>query len=362
MSLGLGSAWSSCAFVTLGLSCCLTAQVKYVLHCRYPPRLSACPTPCLACLPGAHPPCRCPPCRCSTSCADCALLFQAKALLTFEPGEPLQLLSRAFASGSTSLYWDVSRLPSRTARAYIVTGAPWEGRRLRSCFVQPGSLITNISLLLATREHGCWCDSPHSTARCLNRPPLPPGIGLLWVGLGGALLLATEFLTDTISLSVYYALAAACVTVGAFTTHGLAGFLRHSDGSTKGGSTGSTAGGGWRFWQPFRGGTAFVLAQVRAALPAVMWPCCHVAWGPLCKLRRSAEALLPHMLTCGPCLALHPSVATSHSLLRPPAGPGLGALLVCAGGLPLLAVPSSGGGGLLVRRLGARRWLAGSCG
>lgn len=140
--------------------------------------------------------------------AYCALLFQAKALLTFEPGEPLQLLSRAFASGSTSLYWDVSRLPSRTARAYIVTG-----------------------------------------------------IGLLWVGLGGALLLATEFLTDTISLSVYYALAAACVTVGAFTTHGLAGFLRHSDGSSKGGSAGSTAGGGWRFWQPFRGGTAFVLAQ-----------------------------------------------------------------------------------------------------
>lgn len=54
---------------------------------------------------------------------DCALLFQVKALLVFEPSEPLQLLARAFASGSSSLYWDVSRLPSRTGRAYIVTGA-----------------------------------------------------------------------------------------------------------------------------------------------------------------------------------------------------------------------------------------------
>ncbi|PRW56972.1 Diacylglycerol O-acyltransferase 1 [Chlorella sorokiniana] len=143
--------------------------------------------------------------------AYCALLFQVKGLLVFEPGEPVQLLARTFASGSSSLYWDVSRLPSRTARAYIVTG-----------------------------------------------------IGLLWVGLGGALLLATEFLTDTVSLSVYYALAAACVTVGAFTTHGLAGFLRHSEGSSssKGGKGGGgSANGGWRFWQPFRGGTAFVLAQ-----------------------------------------------------------------------------------------------------
>lgn len=74
--------------------------------------------PCLAHLSG--PPC---PWHClHTPAADCALLFQVKALLVFEPGEPLQLLARAFASGSSSLCWDVSRLPSRTARAYIVTG------------------------------------------------------------------------------------------------------------------------------------------------------------------------------------------------------------------------------------------------
>ena len=52
----------------------------------------------------------------------CSLLFQLKALLVFEPAAaPPKLLSRAFAAGSSSLCWDVSRLPSRTARAYIVT-------------------------------------------------------------------------------------------------------------------------------------------------------------------------------------------------------------------------------------------------
>lgn len=144
----------------------------------------------------------------------CPTPMQLKALLVFEPSEPPPLLGRAFRAGSASLGWDVSRLPSRTARAYIVSA-----------------------------------------------------IGLLWVGLGGALLLATELLSDATSLSVYYALAAACVTIGAFTTHGLAGFLRFSQGSSTskgdGDAGGASAASGWRFWQPFRGGTAFVLAQVR---------------------------------------------------------------------------------------------------
>ena len=155
--------------------------------------------------------------------AYCSLLFQVKALLVFDPTAPLHsLLGGAFATGRERLAWDVGRLPSRNARAYIVTG-----------------------------------------------------IGLLWVGLGGALLLATEFLQDPVSLAVYYALAAACVTTGAFTTHGLAGFLRFAgppDASCHGGggspgasSSGGSASSGWRFFQPFRGGTAFVLAQVGAA-------------------------------------------------------------------------------------------------
>lgn len=149
---------------------------------------------------------------------------QVKALLVFEPSEPPQLLGRALRAGSAGLAWDVSRLPSRTARSYIVAG-----------------------------------------------------LGLLWVGLGGTLLLATEFLSDPVSLAAYYALAAACVTTGAFTTHGLAGFLRHScaDAGAQGGaraqgaarSSGYGGSGGWRFWQPFRGGTAFVLAQALGERP-----------------------------------------------------------------------------------------------
>lgn len=149
--------------------------------------------------------------------AYCALLFQLKALLVFDPSEPPpRLLGRALRAGASGLCWDVSRLPSRTARAYIATG-----------------------------------------------------IGMLWIGLGGALLLATEFLTDRLSLSVYYALAASCITCGAFTTHGLAGFLRHS--GPRGGGGGGDAGGAaaasspWHFWQPFQGGSAFVLAQVRGS-------------------------------------------------------------------------------------------------
>jgi hypothetical protein len=152
----------------------------------------------------------------------CALLFQVKALLVFDPSQPPpKLLVRALRAGADHLRFDVSRLPSRTARAYIISG-----------------------------------------------------IGVLWVGLGGALLLATEFLTDRLSLSVYYALAAGCITCGAFTTHGLAGFLRHSgpeaaaaaaaaQGVAAQGERG-TAPSGWRFFQPFHGGTAFVLAQVDA--------------------------------------------------------------------------------------------------
>ena len=89
------------------------------------------------------------------------------------------------------------------------------------------------------------------------------------VGLGGALLLATEGMTDRVSLICYYCLAAACITTGAFVTHGLAGFLRYAGPSASDGNSGdatsddgTAAATGWRFWQPFRGGTAFVLAQV----------------------------------------------------------------------------------------------------
>lgn len=86
-----------------------------------------------------------------------------------------------------------------------------------------------------------------------------------------------------------------------FTTHGLAGYLRYSQpepassaassGSSasassrssspsKGGSRGSAGdngleeGGdsrGWRFWQPFKGGTLFVATQVGGELCENCW-------------------------------------------------------------------------------------------
>jgi hypothetical protein len=208
--------------------------------------------------------------------------FVSAHRLVFDPVQaPPRLLVRALQSGAADLRWDVSHLPSRTARAYIMGG-----------------------------------------------------IGLLWVGLGGALLMATELLTDRLSLAAYYALAAACVTCGAFTTHGLAGFLSHSPPA---GASSRTRRGGaavWRFWQPFRGGTAFVLAQVG---------------------RRAAQPAVAHLLVMAACLLPAPGAACPHVYPATPrapprcAGPGLGAVLVCAGGHPVAPVASCGGCGLLVR-------------
>ena len=187
--------------------------------------------------------------------------------------------------------------------------------------------------------------TPSGITLLTSPPAAAAGIGLLWVGLGGALLLATEFLTDAISLSVYYALAAACITVGAFTTHGLAGFLRFSGGGS-GGTAGSGNGGssGWRFWQPFRGGTAFVLAQVRAGGPpgCLGW---HGAWAAV----HLSSTLSAAPLASAAMPARHPWPHHA-AALDPCAGAGLGALLLCAGGLPLPAPPGGGGGGLLVRQ------------
>lgn len=56
-------------------------------------------------------------------------------------------------------------------------------------------------------------------------------------------------------------MSGACFTVGAFTTHGLAGYLRYSG---QGGDAPSEADRRreWRFWQPFQGGAGFVATQV----------------------------------------------------------------------------------------------------
>ena len=187
--------------------------------------------------------------------AFCSLLFQLKALLVFDPSEPaaLRFAARALQAGSSSLAWDIGRLPSRTARAYIVCGigllwvSVWAARF--ECFKPFEFGRLSVRICLRTTLCGEFC---------------------LQVGLGGALLLATEDMTDRGSLIAYYCLAAACITTGAFVTHGLAGFLRYAGPSASSDENsgdaysddGMAAATGWRFWQPFRGGTAFVLAQV----------------------------------------------------------------------------------------------------
>lgn len=52
-------------------------------------------------------------------------------------------------------------------------------------------------------------------------------------------------------------MSGACFTVGAFTTHGLAGYLRYSAANRA-----AKRHREWRFWQPFQGGTGFVATQV----------------------------------------------------------------------------------------------------
>ncbi|GAB4819039.1 hypothetical protein N2152v2_006085 [Parachlorella kessleri] len=162
-------------------------------------------------------------------------LFLLKSLLAFDPSRPVRLWS-GLERGSDEIAWDVSKLPSRFSASYVVAG-----------------------------------------------------MGVLWAGMGGALLLATNQLTDSTSRLGYYVMAGACFTVGSFTTHGLAGHLRFSgagaakkaDASGAGGD--SSAANGWRFWQPFQGGTGFVATQAlgwalySTALVSILW----MAWGAL---------------------------------------------------------------------------------
>ena len=59
-------------------------------------------------------------------------------------------------------------------------------------------------------------------------------------------------------------LAAVCATAGTFSTYGLAGHLRWSGAEPPAGS--ASAAGGWRFWQPLKGGAAFVATQALVSL------------------------------------------------------------------------------------------------
>ncbi|KAK9829305.1 hypothetical protein WJX72_005048 [[Myrmecia] bisecta] len=82
-------------------------------------------------------------------------------------------------------------------------------------------------------------------------------MGLMWAMMGGALLLATEYLAEQSSREMYYVLSGICLLIGATTTHGLGGKLRHDTLR----EAGSAAIPSWRFFQPFQGGTVFVATQ-----------------------------------------------------------------------------------------------------
>eukprot|EP00884_Botryococcus_braunii_P007964 jgi/Botrbrau1/17169/Bobra.0157s0061.1 len=108
------------------------------------------------------------------------------------------------------------------------------------------------------------------------------GMGLLWAAVGGVLLLATEYVESSATKVVYFILSGGCLLVAATTTHGLAGKLRY-EVSHKNDS--GLPPWQWRFFQPFRGGKAFVATQAlgwalfSAALACLFWLCAQVVAG-----------------------------------------------------------------------------------
>ena len=81
----------------------------------------------------------------------------------------------------------------------------------------------------------CACDLPELAEHisCMQLPSASSasnavvGIGLVWAAIGGALLLATQYLPDPTSRIAYYVLSGVCLLIGSTTTHGLGGLLRH---------------------------------------------------------------------------------------------------------------------------------------
>ena len=141
---------------------------------------------------------------------------------------------------------------------------------------------------------------------------------------------------------LYCCLALSCVFIGASSTHGLGGYLRHvaagaartagaairrsSSGSTSAGgcrppagseeaemeaegggvsSSSSSGDRGWRFFQPFQGGSVFVATQVRRAT-RVYNNCSNVAqrlgrqWWPIAIAHARAAWRLDRQHTCAP--------------------------------------------------------------
>lgn len=123
-------------------------------------------------------------------------------------------------------------------------------------------------------------------------------LGLVWAALGGSLLLATEYLQDTHSKEVYFFLAACCLLVGATTTHGLGGSLRHKQTGPFTMELGSDVDTRpepvttWKFYQPFRGGAWFVATQ------AMGWALFSISLCCMCWLLLQVVAGVAYCIRC----------------------------------------------------------------
>ncbi|DBB16381.1 hypothetical protein WJX82_004098 [Trebouxia sp. C0006] len=169
-----------------------------------------------------------------------AELFMIKSLLVFNPK------AKATDDESSSPRWNTSRLPSKGAASAAVMG-----------------------------------------------------LGLVWAALGGSLLLATEYLQDTVSKEVYFFLAACCLLVGATTTHGLGGSLRHKQTGPFTMELGADVDPRqpdpvttWKFYQPFRGGAWFVATQ------AMGWALFSISIVCLCWLLLQVVAGVAYCIRC----------------------------------------------------------------
>jgi hypothetical protein len=83
-------------------------------------------------------------------------------------------------------------------------------------------------------------------------------MGALLAVTGLALLLTLEYLPDVASRVLYCCLSLSCLLISASTTYGLGGFLIFVKGEKRSDTM-------WQFFQPLKGGPAFVATQVRAA-------------------------------------------------------------------------------------------------
>ncbi|KAL3152102.1 hypothetical protein ABBQ32_001207 [Trebouxia sp. C0010 RCD-2024] len=187
----------------------------------------------------------------------------------------------------------------RATHAEILSGSAATGAVFAELFMIKSLLVFNPRCKPASDDSS----SPRWNTSLLPSKGAASGaviaLGLVWAALGGSLLLATEYLQDTHSKEVYFLLAALCLLVGATTTHGLGGSLRHkqtgpftlelgSDVDPRQPDPVTT----WRFFQPFRGGAFFVATQ------AMGWALFSISLVCLCWLLVQVVAGVAYCIRC----------------------------------------------------------------